>query len=259
MNFEHFFEYRDASEKTFTDGFSIFSLPHFLWLAAVMALIVVFIFFYRRGSDKRRDNMRKAAALILILFEIAKQCVISLSGAVNHGLPLEICSFAEYTILADAMWQKNRFLKHLLAYAFMPAAVVALLLPTAVIYPPVSFFAAHQFLMHGLIVAYIVARYSAGEIEPRYVGVWITTLAIGALIVPIYFIDKAFGESYMFLTYHYDNPALKLIWDLTGGKGGILYILGLTAFVVFVFHITYGIYVIIRKSGNRSGKKRRKA
>ncbi len=61
-------------------------------------------------------------ALFLIFFEIFKQCVVGLTGApALVTMPLELCSFAEYTILADAMWPKNRILKQLLVFAFLPA------------------------------------------------------------------------------------------------------------------------------------------
>ena len=158
-----------------------------------------------------------------------------------------ICSFAEYTALIDALWPQNRFFKQLMAFAFLPAALIAILLPTVTAYPPLSFYAIHQFLLHAGIAAYIIARYAAGEIKPRYVGLWLTLLVTALLAGLIYPIDLAFDTNFMFLMRHLNNPALKLIWDLTGGTGGIAYILGLAVLVTIVFHLVYAVYAVLKR------------
>lgn len=151
-------------------------------------------------------------------------------------------SFAEYAVLIDALWPENRFLGPLLCYAFLPSALIAILFPNAAFYHPLSFYAIHLFVMHAGIAAYIVARYAAGEIRLTYQGVWVTFFAIAVLVAPIYLIDLAFDENYVFLIDHGGNPALKFIWDLSGGTGGIPYILCLGALVLIVFHVAYGIF-----------------
>ena len=107
--------------------------------------------------------------------------------------------------------------------------------------------------MHGAIVAYIVARYSEKEIKPRYPGIWMSAIIIGIIIVPIYHIDKFFGVNYMFIMRDEGNPVLGAIWNLTGGGGGISYILGLATLVILVMHIMFLIYKVL---GNK--KKKRK-
>ena len=104
----------------------------------------------------------------------------------------------------------------------------------------------HQFLMHAAIVAYILARYTAGEIRMNYTGIWQALGTIAVLIVPIYFIDKAFEENFVFLIGHAGNPALKLVWDLSGGKGGISYIIGLGVLVLITMHVTYAVLLGIQ-------------
>lgn len=238
-------------------GFSYFSLPHLIWLAVLFAAIALFVFVYRRGSADRRGGMRKGAALFLILSEIGKLCVIALTGApVVNNLPLHICSFAEYTILIDALWPENRFFKPLLCYAFLPAAFMALLFPTTTAYAPISFYSIHHFVLHAGIVAYILARYAAGEIRLDYKGVWITFLSFCVLVVPLYFIDAAFDVNFVFLMDHKDNPALKFVWDLSGGTGGISYILGLGVLGLVVLHVMYGIFAAVKAFGKNSRRVR---
>ncbi len=168
--------------------------------------------------------------------------------------PLHVCSFAEYTILIDALWPDIRLPRQLLAFPFLSSSVIALLVPTVTAYPPLNFYAIHQFVMHGMITAYIVARYAGGEIWPRYAGLWQSVLVLALLAVLTYPLNLAFGTNFMFLVMHSDNPALKLIWNLTGGNGGLPYLLGLAVLIIIVFHLMYALYAALDK---RSGKKKR--
>ena len=222
MTESFFWMHKDAYTSIGGKGFACFSFPHLIWLAALFAGILLFARLYRKSQDVRRNSIRKAVALFLILSEIAKQCVVGLTGApASIHLPLHICSFAEYAILIDALWPENRFFKPLLYYAFLPSAFMAMLFPTATAYHPLSFYAIHHFILHAGIVAYIIARCSSGEIRINYKGVWVTFIAISVLVVPIYYIDAAFDVNFVFLMDHSDNPALKFIWDLSGGTGKI--------------------------------------
>ena len=233
-------------------GFGTFSIAHFIWLAFVAALSAVYIFFYRRGGETRRDNMRKTLAVFLILYEISKQAIMALTGVpVQEYLPLEVCSCAEYSILIAAMWPEGRFLKQPFAYLFLPSAVMALVFPTVVIYPVINFYTIHQFLMHAGIAAYILARISAGEIRPSYQGIWTSMVKLLALVALIYPIDMKFAKNFMFLTWHQNNPALTVLWNVSGGKGGFAYIAALTAFILLVLHVVYLIYVLTKVTGRR--------
>lgn len=251
-----FWMHKDVYVAAGGKGYSFFSPPHLIWLAVLFAGIALFVCAYRKAQDKGRDNIRKATALFLILFEIAKQCIVGLTGGpVAIHLPLHICSFAEYAILIDALWPENRFFKPILCYAFLPSAFMALVFPTTTAYHPLGFFVIHHFTLHACIVAYILARYSAGEIRIGYKGIWATALAISVLIVPIYFIDAASDQNFVFLMRHSNNPALKLIWDLSGGSGGLPYIIGLFILTLIVYHVVYGILAAIEALKKRAPRR----
>ena len=253
MSRELFWAYKDDVAGLGGTGFSTFSLPHLLWILFCLACAVCAAAVYRRGGERRRANMRRGMALFLILFETGKQCVAVLTGAPAAPLlPLHICSVAEYAVLIDALWAQNRFFKQLMAFMFLPAAVIAILFPSVTPYPPLNFYAIHMFLLHAVIIAYIVARYAGGELHPRYAGLWLSVLATAVMAGLIYPLNAAFGTNFMFLMHHANNPALRLIWDLTGG--GAAYILGLAALVILVFHIMYVVYAV---PGNpRRGKRK---
>ncbi len=249
MNRELFWAYKDNVAELGGKGFSTFSPPHLLWILFCLVCVACFAAAYRRSGEGRRANMRKGMALFLILFEIGKQCVTALTGAPSAPLlPLHICSFAEYAALIDALWPQNRFFKQFMMFALLPAALIAILFPSVTPYPPLNFHAIHMFLMHAGIAAYIVARYAGGEIRPRYAGLWLSALATAVLAGLIYPLNRAFGTNFMFLMHHANNPALKFIWDLSGGAGGFAYILGLSALVILVFHITYAVYALLGRT-----------
>ena len=251
-----FWVHRSVLEKEGLDvGFGTFSPVHFLWLALMASGIAVFAVCYRRCQERGRDNMRKASALFIILFEIFKQCVVALTGVSNvETLPVELCSMAEYAMLADAMWPEKRFLRQPFLYLFLPAALMALLLPTVVVYPAFSFYTLHQFLMHAVIAAYIIARCAAGEFRAAYTGIWTSVAKLLPVVAAVYWIDLHFGNSYMFLTDPYGNPVLELVWRLTGNRGGLPYIGGLLLLIIVVLHAVYGIYRLLRRGKKAPGK-----
>ena len=227
-------------------GFGLFTKAHLIWLGVILAGILAYTLTYCFCGERVRDNMRKGLAVFLIFFEIFKQCVLSFKGAPDGMfLPLEICSLAEYTILIDALWPGSRLTKQLLAFGFLPAAFMALMMPTAAAYPAVSFFAIHQMVMHGLIVAYIVAGLAADEIRPVYIGLWASVVTLGILILPVYYVNYHFGKNYMYLMDPEKTPPMQQIYDVLGGNGGLLYVIGLVVLVAVVMHIMFGIYVFL--------------
>jgi hypothetical integral membrane protein (TIGR02206 family) len=243
---EIFWAYSDVIAANHIKGFKFFSPPHLAWLAVIAAGVVFYTLAYRKGGEKTKDNLRKSIAVYLILAEFFKISVIALTGAPVHcNLPLHICSLGEFLILFDALWlNKNRLTGQVLIFEFLPGAFVTILMPNCVGYPAYSFYAVNFFVWHGAIVAYILAKYLAGEIRPRYVGIWQSMIAVYMQIIPVYFLDKAYDINYMFLMEHQDNPVLKLCWNLSGGKGGIPYIIALSVLVIVVMHVFYLLYKV---------------
>ena len=237
-------------------GFGMFSVGHFIWFFLMTAGIAAFVLFYRRGDERRRGDMRKTMALFIILFEIFKQCVMALTGApIERNLPLHVCSFAEYAMLADAMWPDERFLRQGFLFLFLPAAVMAVTFPTVTGYPAVNFYTIHQFVLHAGMAAYIIARYACGEFVPTYRGVWISLaqfLPIGFLI---YLIDFGFDKNYMFLSSPSGNTMLTALWNISGGSGGVPYFASLILFTIVIQHVFYGIYRLIGAISSRCAKK----
>jgi uncharacterized membrane protein YwaF len=118
---------------------------------------------------------------------------------------------------------------------FLPAAIMAILVPTTSTLPAINFYTIHQFLYHGLIIAYVMTRFLYGEIPLSYPGVWKSILQIIMLATVIYIIDTVFNKNFMFLRDTYDNALLNVIWKITGG--GIHYTGGLVCFCIIMIHV----------------------
>lgn len=223
-----------------------FSVPHLIWIAIVVALIAALVILYRNVIRSQQYNIRKVIALTLVGMDIFKLCTMALTGApVAEYLPLEICSIASYMILLDALWPESKFFSPLLVLLFLPAAIMALLFPTVIGLPPINFYTIHQFIYHGLIVAYALSLYVNKEVKLSYGALWMAILKIFIIALGVYYIDIKFNKTFMFLTDPYGNPVLSLIWNITGG--GRMYTIGLVLFVIVVLHIFYFIFKMIDK------------
>lgn len=234
-------------------GFGQFTFTHMLWVVVILLMVAIIAMAYKRASYKRRVTMRRAIAVILFVSEIVKLIALVRDGvAVSQYLPLEICSFAAYSIILDSLFPENKFFPAMLVILFLPAAIMSLLFPTVTPLPAINFFTIHQFVFHGLIVSYVVARFSCGEVIIDYPDVWKSILKICVVAAVVYLIDINFNMTYMFLTDTYGNPLLDVIWNLTGG--GVAYTLGLVLFVIVVVHIFFFIFKGIMKL-TRMGEK----
>ncbi|MBR0474631.1 MAG: hypothetical protein IJJ19_06475, partial [Erysipelotrichaceae bacterium] len=86
-------------------GYGQFSFLHFAWLILTAALITGFVLVYGRADAAARITLLRSVGIILIAIDILKMIIISRSDVVfSDYLPLELCSFAAYFIVADSFW-----------------------------------------------------------------------------------------------------------------------------------------------------------
>lgn len=225
-------------------GYGQFSFLHFIWLLLTVTLITGFVFVYGKADAVRRITLLRSVGITLIVIDILKMIIIGISPVrFSDYLPLELCSFAAYFIVADSFWIRNNVFPEMLLTMFMPAAIMAILFPTTSTLPAVNFYTIHQFVYHGLIIAYIVARFVNGEIPLTYPGVWKSIFNIILLAAVIYVVDTVFDKNFMFLRDTYGNPLLEVIWKVT--RGGFAYTVGLVCFCIIMIHIFYNIFKLI--------------
>ena len=249
MNFEHFFLYTEkAIAENLDVGFELYSRGHLIWLLilAVAALIVVPV--YIKSSPKKQAGIKKIFALGLLISEIIKDIIILAIGApIVAYLPLHLCGYAIFFFLIDAFLPKQKVTGQLIAYAFGPGALMALLFCSWTRLPVFcSFISIHSFIFHWAIVTYLIMRLANGEIKPTYKGLWISVLTMAILAVPAYLVDMKTGMNYMFIYEVQRNSPLEPIWEIFGvrwGKPG--YVIGAMLLVIVIFHILYLIYGLV--------------
>ncbi|MBQ9036030.1 MAG: YwaF family protein [Erysipelotrichaceae bacterium] len=225
-------------------GYGQFSFKHLMWLILTIIFVVGVVFLYGQLEVSSRITLLRSIGATLIIIDIIKMILIYRSDVVFlEYLPLELCSFAAYFIVCDSILVGNDIFPELLLTMFLPAAIMAILFPTTSTLPAINFYTIHQFLYHGLIIAYVMARYINLEIPLTYPGVWKGILQIILLATVIYIIDTVFNKNFMFLRDTYDNPLLNVIWKLTGG--GIKYTGGLVCFCIIMIHVFFAIFKLI--------------
>ncbi len=226
-------------------GYGQFTASHFIWIAVTILFTAAVSFLYKSFGPVQKLILLRTLSFTLIIIDIIKLIVIAVTKEVKVSdfLPLELCSFAGYSIFFDSLFPGNAFFPQLLVTLFMPAAIMAVVFPTTTPLPSFNFYSIHQFLYHGLIIAYVIARYANGEIICTYPGVWDSILKILILAAVIYFIDIRFKKNFMFLAGTDDNPMLEAIEKKTGP--GFPYTLGLTAFSIAMIHVFFAFFKAI--------------
>ncbi len=240
---KHFWIHRDHIPEGVT-GYGQFSFGHFVWLLLTVLLTALTAWLYRHGGPADKLLILRSIAAALMILEALKMFLMWRTGvSVSENLPLEICSFAAYSIVLDSIHPERPFFSMMLLVLFLPAAIMAVLFPTTSPLPAVNFYTIHQFLYHGLIIAYVLARYLAGEIPVLYSEVWGCIGKILVLVAVMYVVDTLFRRNFMFLKDAYGNPLLGIIWKVTGG--GFAYTIGLISFCIFMVHVFFGIFKVI--------------
>ena len=249
MSFENFWLYTEkALEENYDVGFELYSKGHLLWLLALAIGALIIIPVYLRGSHKKQEKMRKFFAAFLLVTEIIKDIIVVVIGApITAYLPLHLCGYAIFFLLIDAYFPKQKITGQLVAYAFGPGALAALLFCSWTMLPLFwNFMTIHSFIFHGVIVTYLIMRLANGEIRPDYKGLWISVLTMAALAAPAYLVDMKTGYNYMFIYEVQRNSPLEIAWEIFGtrfGKPG--YMVGAVILVTVIFHALYLIYGIL--------------
>ena len=213
---KHFMTHKD-NMPAHEPGYGQFSLGHFFLLLLSTLLIFAFVVLYAHAEAARKIFLLRSIAFTLIFIEAIK--------------------------ILDSIFVGNTIFPEMLLTLFLPAALMAILVPTTSTLPILNFYTIHQFLYHDLIIAYIAARFLCKEIPLTYSGVWISIVQILLLAGIIYLIDVHFDKNFMFLRDPYGNPLLGFIWKVC--KGGFGYTLGLVAFCILMIHVFYFFFKLI--------------
>lgn len=252
---QYFFYYTKIIEEKelFDIGFNLYGPGHLIWLAATVVACVLFSNWYKKLPEANRVKTKKFFAIAILVSEILKDLVLWLAGApMIEYLPLHLCSFAIFGILIDAYGRWQHITGQMIAFAFCPGAVSALLFCNWTELPFLNYLNIHSFVFHAWIVIYFIMLYRGGEINPRYSGIWKTIGVVLVLAVPVFLFNLAFEQNYLFLNEASEGSPLVPVWDIFGTRFGLPgYIFGCVLLVIAVFHVLYVVYKVIGNMGDR--------
>ena len=250
MNWEYFLIHTDIIKERGLDiGFKLYGAGHLIWLAAIIVGIILWSGYYKTLTEGTQARVRKFFAVAILLSEIIKDAILIYGDAPMKGsLPLHLCGLAIFVMLADAFLDFREITGQMLTLAFMPGACAALLFCNWTEYPFFNFMNIHSFVFHAWIICYVIMIYRNGEARPEYKGLWKVIGMIAVIAVPIYFVNKALEENYLFISEASEGSPLVFLWDIFGTRfGEIGYIASYGVFVITVLHVLFVVYTFTNK------------
>ncbi|MBQ6868063.1 MAG: YwaF family protein [Clostridia bacterium] len=247
---KYFFINEHAIEAMGLDiGFEVWSTGHILWLVFIIAAGIFISSWYKIQSAERRRTVRRIFALYMAITEAIRDLIIAFTGYFTmEYMPFHLCGLALFYIAADAFIERQKLTKQMIAFAFMPGAVAALIFCNWTTYPFFNFMNIHSFAFHAYIIWYFLMIYRAGEVRTDYKEVWKTIAGIIVLVPPMFMLNKMWDTNFMFLNEASEGSPLVPLWDIFGTRFGHLgYIISVIALVIIVLHGVYGVYRLIER------------
>ncbi len=241
-----FFETKGSIPEGF--GFKAFGLTHLLWLALLVVSCGVAAYFYKRLDAKRRNIMRTALGCTIVAVELIRDIIIVLIGKWSGigYLPLHLCGINILLIGFDVI-KRTKVVQNFLYYFSIAGALLALLFPNWTMLPWWNFFSLNSFVIHILLVMYPFMLVAGGDIELdiKYMPRCLALLV--AMAIPIYFINLASGENFMFLMSPEKGNPLELFEKLLGS-----HLWGFPILLPVVMLIMYlPIHIIKKRKSNK--------
>jgi hypothetical integral membrane protein (TIGR02206 family) len=189
--------------------FSLFSMPHFLALAAVFFFAVFVIFLRWRQNLKLDNSFRISLAVLLILQEISYHMwnIYINEWTLQKMLPLHLCSTFVW-LSAFMLITKNRDVYEFAFFLGIGGALQALLTPDIADYgfPHYRFF--HVFISHGAIIIAALYMTIVEGYRPTWRSFGRVFLWLNIYAVIVYFVNILVGSNYMFVTHKPDTASL---------------------------------------------------
>lgn len=225
-------DYFFASEQQIPESMrlNLYGRTHLLWLGAIVVFIVLLSIFYTRLRPYQKKQFKKSFALFIIFFELLRQIIYLVLGRYELGLlPLHLCGLTEVLILFHA-FTKNKVVKESLYAMGLIGALMALLFADWLVYPVLHFQSIHSFVMHGLLMGYIVMLIWSQELKPNEKLLPQVFILFFLICFGLYYFNKQYDTNFFFLNYPSPGSPLVIFEQWVGNPGYI----GLTVVLLFV-------------------------
>ena len=149
----------------------------------------------------RMRTMRRLMGVLLMLSMLVTTVLLVVHGRWQEAVPLHLCSVSAL-LAAVLSFKKSPAILDFLWYLGMPGAVLALIFPA-----PASS------VMQPLFAAIPLTAFAMGE-EPRRGTAPTQLMALQALALTAFFVNRALGTDFLFLAAPPQDTPLTRVWEL---------------------------------------------
>ena len=147
-------------------GFSHFDPLHLAWLGVFVLSAVICCLVFRKLSPRGKTVFKRVLAGLIVADEIFKMVCLTVGGNYTWNyLPLHLCSINIF-LIAWHCFKPSKTLDNFLYVICIPAALIALIVPSWTKLPFGNFMHMHSFTVHILLALYPIVLTVGKEIRP---------------------------------------------------------------------------------------------
>ena len=160
-------------------------------------------------------TMRRLMGVLLLLSMLVTTALLVVQGRWQEAIPLHLCSVSAL-LAAVLSFKKSPAILDFLWYLGMPGAVLALIFPAPASSVMQPLFTAGYVVTHAMIAAIPLTAFAMGE-EPRRGTAPTQLMALQALALTAFFVNRALGTDFLFLAAPPVRTPLEGIYRLSYG------------------------------------------
>ncbi len=231
-------------------SFRLFDGTHLCWLGIAAALCLLIFGIYKRLKPSQKRKMLVILVGIMLFDELLKYVFTGLTGQFEvHFLPFHLCSINIFVCLWYVI-RPNRVAANILYCVCLPAAIVALVMPSWTTLPMWNLMALHSESIHILLAVFPLLLFADG-FRPNIRTLPGVSLFLFCASIPAMILNKLFDTNFMFLNGTDGNPVLELSAAVFGEK---LYVIGLLILLMFVVGLMYLPWLLSKKQHSNTLK-----
>ena len=216
-------------------GFGLFSPTHLFILFLLAVLIFAISHYYRKSNPTQRMNIRIFLALFIIFIEVVRDIILVMTGQFTSGdWPFQLCGVGIFIVAYDA-WSTDYTSQSLLYSLTLPGALAALITPDWVANNSVNFFVWQSFLIHALLVGYVLMQLIARELYPDFRQLWRVVIFLFIVTPLAALLNQAWHQNFFFIQTPVPGSPLEPVAQIFGS----FYLLGMVLLIGFVWVIMY--------------------
>lgn len=218
-------------------GFKLFGAGHLTYLVVFLILGFVICRAYKKADAKKRDIYRKVICFTIVGLEILRAIFLIAIGKYSYQyLPLHLCDWTIFLSVYQ-VFRPSKVAEDILYSLCMPGAIVALLFCAWHNYPLLNFMCIHSFVVHWLMVLFVVVQLVGGEIKISMKGAKYTILFAVLVSIPTYVFNSIYGTNFWFLNEVSLGSPLAFFANKFGYVGYLISMACVFFIVVFSMHL----------------------